>query len=299
MKTFGIIAAGLLISIAAMADTITSTGTLVGVPGNFQSTTGTSSTPFWNNNSVDGANMNVGDFLTGSNPAMGTTDYLGSGFGDYLSTGGPGPNAPNFTFGWSGLGIQATLLFSDSPANYPYNYLGMSGTSIGLYDVADPNQKETLFAAGTLYYPANPNGVINNNVTPQSPVTVGSWANYGIYVYTCGLNAPGNAYCNMYYSDATLNQSTDPNHEHFALFEDPKNPSTFYIGFEDNRGLNATEGYGDYNDAIFKLQTGPVNTLSVTDDVPPTTVTPEPATFSVLGLGLVTLGLLRRRATAV
>ena len=169
MKTFGIIAAGLLIVVGVQADTITSTGSLVGVPANFQSTTGTSSTPFWNNNSVDGANMNVGDFLTGSNPAMGTTNYLGSG--DYLSTGG---SASNFTFSQSGSTVQATLLYAESPANYTYGYAGFWGTQIGLYDVANPAINETLFASGTLYNPNAPNGIFNNNVTPQTPVTVGS-----------------------------------------------------------------------------------------------------------------------------
>jgi hypothetical protein len=274
---------------------ITSPGLLVSVPGNFQSTTGTSSTPFWNNNSVDGINMNVGDFLTGSNPSLGSTNYLGAS-PTYLSTGGGGPDAPNFTFLQSALTLQGMLLFSDSPANY--NHPGTSGTSIGLYDVADPNQKETLFAAGTLYNPANPNGVFNNNVTPQSPVSLGSWANYGVYAYTCGLSSPGNVYCNMYYSDATLNHSTDPNHQHFALFEDPKSPNTYYIGFEDNRGINATEGYGDYNDVIFKLQTSQIQTFNTTDVVSPT-VTPEPATFSILGLGLLGLGLLRRGSSRI
>jgi len=231
--------------------------------------------------------MNVGDYLTGSNPAMGSTDYLGSGFGDYLSTGGSGPDAPNFTFGWLGLGLQATLLFSDSPSDYPYNYLGMSGTSIGLYDVADPNQKETLFAAGTLYNPANPNGVYNNNVTPQSPVSVGSWANYGVYVYTCGLNNPGNAYCNMFYSNAALN--TSGTNQHFALFENPASPNTFYIGVEDS-----VNGSSDYSDAIFELQTGPNQTFNTTDDITATTVTPEPATWSILGIGVAALVVFKR-----
>jgi len=289
--------AGLLMTIAGMADTIVSTGTLVSVPANFQSTTGTG-TPFWNNNSVDGANMNVGDFLTGSNPSMGSTDYLGSGLGMYLA-GASG--APSFSFLQVGTSLSAQLLFSDSPANYPYNYLGMAGTSIGLYDLADPTQKETLFSAGTLYDPANPNGVYN---TPQPSVTVGSWAGYGIYAYTCAPLGPGSAYCAMYYSDpslnfnASFNQSTDTNHQHFSLFVDPNNPETYYIGFEDNLGFSATEGSGDYNDVIFRLITDdpPVTTLGINADAPPTNPVPEPATFSVLGLGLVTLGLLRRRA---
>lgn len=275
-----------------MADAITSPGSiLVGVPQNFQSTTGTSSTPFWNNNSVDGQNMNVADYLTGSNPVLGTTNYLGTGanFGDYLSTGGPGPDAPNFTFSQSGLLVQATLLFSDGQSNYPYNSMGMVGNQIGLYDLADPTINETLFATGTLW--GSPNGIINNNVTPQAPIVVGSWSNYGIYSYTCGYDS-GTPYCHVYYSNSALNWG-DPNYQHFSLFQNPQTPLTYYIGFEENLGPSATEGYGDYNDVIFKLDTTQLQNVH-TDEVIPT-VTPEPATFSVLGLGLITLGLLRRR----
>jgi len=283
MKTFGLIAAAVLIPIAALADTITSTGQWVGVPSNFQSTTGSNAgqgAPFWNNYSTDGAHMNVGDFLTGSNPILGSVNYLGAS-PTYLSTGGAGPDAPDFILHKTAATLSATLLFSDSDANYPYSWLGMSGTSIGLYSVADPNQKETLFAAGALYDMNAPNGVINNNVTSQTPVIVGSWSNYGVYAYTCGYNNPGNAYCNMYYSDATLN-SADPGHQHFSLFRDPQNPLTYYIGFEDKRGVSGTEGYGDYNDVIFKLQTRQ---------------NPEPATWTAMAIGLLGIGFLRRRAS--
>lgn len=291
MKKFGFIAAGLLIAIGAQADTITSTGSLVSIPANFQSTTGTSNTPFWNNNSVDGVNINAGDYLTGSNPATGTTDYLGTGgsLGDYLSTGGPGSDAPNFTFLQSAVTVQASLLFTDSPANYGYGIPGFSGTQIGLYNVADPSQNETLFAAGTLYNINAPNGIFNNNVTPQTPVTVGDWANYGIYAYTCWFNANGSPYCNMFYSNAALDWTGT--NQHFALFENPTNPNTFYIGFDD--GVYPGAGSGDYSDVIFKLQTTQNQTVSVSDDLPPT-VTPEPATWSILGLGLAGLVVFKR-----
>ena len=275
-----------------MADTISSTGSLVSVPANFQATTGSGGASFWNNNSVDGANMNVEDYLTGSNPAMGSTDYLGAGFGDYLSTGG---SATNFTFLQSALSVQATLLFTDSPANYTYGFPGFIGTQIGLYNVADPSQNETLFAGGTLYNLNAPNGIFNNNVNPQTPVTVGNWANYGVYAYACWFSTYPTPSCNMFYSNAALNSTGTS--QHFALFENPQDPNTFYIGFEDGI-YPSVEGQGDYNDVIFKLQTTQNQTFNIQTfnilDQGPLTVTPEPATWSVLGLGLAGLVVFKR-----
>src|SRR5689334_8801021 len=112
MKTLFTIAAAVLIPAAAWADAIISPGAgIVGVPATFQATTGSGSAPFWNNNSMDGTNMNAGDFLLGKNPSMGLTNYLGSS-ASYLSTGGSGLDAPaNFSFLQVGLTIDSTLLY--------------------------------------------------------------------------------------------------------------------------------------------------------------------------------------------
>ena len=68
----------------------------------------------------------------------------------------------------------------------------------------------------------------------------------------------------MFYSDSPWNW-TDPTHQHFSLMEDPTSPSTYYIGFED--GIHTgTEGYGDFNDVIFKLQTTPNQTFNISDE---------------------------------
>ncbi len=86
-------------------------------------------------------------------------------------------------------------------------------------------------------------------------MTVGTFADYGVYATTCGFNPNGSIYCDMFYSNAALDPNDESTNQHFSLFQSAQNPELYFVGFEDSRGWNTTEGYGDFNDVIFKLQT--------------------------------------------
>jgi hypothetical protein len=58
----------------------------------------------------------------------------------------------------------------------------------------------------------------------------------------------------------------------------------FFIGVEDGLNGDAIEGNGDFNDIMVRLITGA-----------PTTPLPEPATFALIGSGLVGLLFARSR----
>src|SRR5438552_15048867 len=97
MKKFAVFATVILIPAGAWADIITSPGAgFVSVPVTFPSTTRSGTAPFWNNTSLDGMNMNAGDFLGRVNFSLGNTDYLSSSGGivSHLSTAASRLHAP-------------------------------------------------------------------------------------------------------------------------------------------------------------------------------------------------------------
>jgi hypothetical protein len=73
--------------------------------------------------------------------------------------------------------------------------------------------------------------------------------------------------------------------QHFAIFNSTT-AGIYYVAIEDWGSLggpNNGEGIGDFNDVVFELNSSP-------------SALPEPATFGLIGAGLLGLGLARLRA---
>ena len=87
---------------------------------------------------------------------------------------------------------------------------------------------------------------------------------------------------NAYFTNSSLNPART--HQQFALFTLASNPTTYFIGVEDNLVYDAIEGWGDYQDIVIRLGTST-----------PTFGTPEPVTLVLVGAGLLGRFIARRR----
>jgi PEP-CTERM motif len=305
MKKVNILAvAAVCLGSAAYADTLSGTGV-------FSAFNPTGA--FWNNVGSDVVNgssaVNVGNFLgdTGAFALNGNVTANCSTCGpNYEAAGGQmytqasnNPNfASNFNFVKQAGALQITLLYANSAANV--------NAEIGLYDAS------SLANAQNLHTILQPSGAVNlnnaigtsyagtynmyNGAALQGTANLANgspYTNWGIYIRTCisggqtlGNCPGGGANIVTYFFNVTYDQNVpvvDIGHQHFALFQSGADASRFFVGLEDFPSpSNIVEGYGDYNDIILGIQTSASGV-------------PEPATLSVMGLGLVGLGLFGRR----
>ena len=163
--------------------------------------------------------------------------------------------------------------------------------TIGFYDATCVTQGCALGSLQPILGAGSVNGNIANQFNSQlaGATNLGAnpgFANYGFYMTSCDLSAGLSPTCITTFSNSALNQGTTPSeltHQHMALFQNAQNARLFYIGFEDGRAGDSIEAAGDYNDVVFGFSTSAAAAAA-----------PEPATYSIMGLGLAGLGLIRR-----
>jgi hypothetical protein len=246
---------------------------------------------FWNNTSLDskpGTSCNVGYWLQ-------STDWTNSGLGNCKNnsfvahTGGPGTALP----------FLASTATPNNPVGFEFQNTGKTVVSLRLEDA----QNKTTNELGYYTYGGGPNSVNGSNVTlhplfpgvdsPDATQTVNLLPGETFGFYLCPGNA-GTTHCEqsaVAYSGQDV--SSNGRSGKFALFSESPVPilsgnatahiNNFWVGVEDGPGINATEGFGDYQDMLISVN-----------------VVPEPGFYGFLGLSLAVLFLFiaRKKQTA-
>lgn len=216
--------------------------------------------PYWDNNSGSFPEQDAGFFLTAQGAYAGGTDYDPIA---YLAGSGS-PDAPTSITLDSTTVASATLLLNDT---------GYTGTTFGYYNESDPADQTVLFGPGALTADIG-------DAVGLSNLTNGE--NYGFFITRCFVWVSGySGACSQYttwYSDDSLD-TTDTGHQHFVIFTSPTT-GDYYIGLSDWIQGNSGEGNGDFSNILIQLNSS----------------APEPATFGMIGAGLLGLGLARVRA---
>jgi hypothetical protein len=271
MKSIALVSMVAVAGVLAMGDTVNSgTSAFTNMPANL-ATGLNSGVPYWDNASGDGSQPdttgNVGYFLTNAGLFAGGVCGSCNPTG-YLAAASGNPDAPSsFNLVRNTNSLVITLIGQTT---------GAANLSFGWYDTSSPATLHQLYG--------DVNGVPTLGSQVGSPVNLTGTVstNYGFYLTQ---TVSGTAY--TWYSNTALNSvpnGTDSaGHQHFSLFR-TADTNLYYLGVEDwfSAGNTGTEKYGDFNDLIVKINSDPV-------------AAPEPATFALMGAGLLGLGIIRQR----
>jgi len=245
----------------ALGDSILENGgapTFTNVPSNL-ATGLNSGIPYWDNHS--------GDFVpvTGTNTA--NVGYFLTAAGNF--SGGTNYNPNQYVAAASGSpDAPAAFNLVHSTNSLLITLIGLNTGSTsdvwGIYNIAIGAASEIpLFNSGTT--------AVGTTVNESA---IG-FTNVGFYISVAGAT---------WFSQTSLNVNAatgdTAGHQHFSIFTTASDPNKFFVGTED-WVTNAGEGVnGDFNDMIVQISASTV---------------PEPATFALMGAGLLGLGFLGRR----
>ena len=191
-------------------------------------------------------------------------------------------------------GLQISILYANSSEN--------NITSFGIFNTANTAQTVLLEPAGINLNNAIGQGYIfgtqfdgSTNLGSYDMSNGSPYASWGIFVTTCTENAISQAQCQ---ADGDLvTYFLGANGQQFALFQSGTDVNQYYMGIEETP--TSGSGSGDYNDLILSINTsvpesGPGGPGGGGSGGGGTNV-PEPGTFSMIGIGLAGIGMLRRR----
>jgi MYXO-CTERM domain-containing protein len=233
---------------------------------------------FWDQRSLDGNNVNVGNYLHGTFPPPITSPTFDpDGWGKpaparklptfKLTQLPPDPETfdGDFHFSRSSTGTLTAILQGEFAGNADFN-------AVGWYNADNPAERHLLWA-GT------------DSTTHNATVIFTPTQNYGFFLV--GKNATFN-------TDSFLNTGRDVGVQHFATFASDLTPGAekYVIGVEDLPAFTTTERLGDFQDFIFTFKATSDN--SGGNQPPPPGNVPEPASLALLILGALPL-LSRRR----
>jgi hypothetical protein len=251
----------------ATGDTISENGgsaTFTNVPNLTTNAQLNSGIPYWDNHSGDfgGTNTaNAGFFLTAAGSFSGGTNYSPN---QYVAASSGNPDAPT---AFNLVHSTNSLLISLIGAN-----TGGTTETFGIYDAS----KSTFATAAATEIALFGPGSMSAQVGTLRNESAAGFASVGFYLSNSSVGA-------TWFSNTALNANGTSGdaagHQHYALFTTGTDANTFYLAVEDWI-TGAGDGLGDYNDLVIKINADAV---------------PEPATFALMGAGLLGLGFARFR----